>query len=604
MTKVKPWSISTTVRNPERIRSFLSIFKKLEGQIWTKANQKKFQVLLIQFKFYGAGEPQFYNGLSNKQVILMDNPDPIEYEDAEEILDSKNYVGGGDMRGRQSFKPLQKMGLAFLDSENTIRISNFGNYFLQEEYDLGEVFFRSFLKWQLPNPDSNDYKLEQGYNIKPFVATLHLIDEVNKICAAKGTKVKGISRREFMLFGLTLINYKNIKKQAENLYKFRIKYEKLKNEKDKNKLVDDYKKNDLIHIAGISNLETYTENIFRYFRLTRYFYMRGNGWYLDIEPRRKVEINSILKTDNGSAINFANEKKYRNYLCDLNQPTLPWENEKGLINVSIALTKDIVTYQKDLSDKNMSFPAISLKDYKALSVPELKLYNHELREYRKKLQQKENHFDSQQISKIEEYALELKNIFKSKEKKSIELERLCSLALNALNDAIEIKPNYSVGDDNQPTFTAGAGKPDIECYYETFDAICEVTMLTSRDQYYNEGQPVMRHLRDFETTSKKQSYCLFIAPQLHRDTINTYWTSVKYEYEGTKQKIVPLTINQFLTILDALIERKKKGSQIFHHEIRLLFDNIIDITAKVPNSERWMTTIPHTINEWSNQITA
>lgn len=42
------------------------------------------------------------------------------------------------------------------------------------------------------------------------------------------------------------------------------------------------------------------------------------------------------------------------------------------------------------------------------------------------------------------------------------------MGLNALNDAILIKPNYPVGDDNEPTFTAPANKPDIECFLSIF----------------------------------------------------------------------------------------------------------------------------------------
>lgn len=45
----------------------------------------------------------------------------------------------------------------------------------------------------------------------------------------------------------------------------------------------------------------------------------------------------------------------------------------------------------------------------------------------------------------------------------------------------------------------------------------------------------MRHIRDFEDNNpNKETYCLFIAPKLHRDTINTFWISVKYEYEINK----------------------------------------------------------------------
>jgi hypothetical protein len=132
--------------------------------------------------------------------------------------------------------------------------------------------------------------------------------------------------------------------------------------------------------------------------------------------------------------------------------------------------------------------------------------------------------------------------------------------LHALNDALKIQPNYPVGDDNEPTFTAPAGMPDIECFYNKFNAICEVTMLTSRDQWYNEGQPVMRHLRDFEKKNEnKDSYCLFIAPALHRDTLNTFWFSVKYEYEGRAQKIIPLTIENFINLIKVLINLKEQN---------------------------------------------
>ncbi|MEK6969841.1 MAG: AlwI family type II restriction endonuclease, partial [Nanoarchaeota archaeon] len=200
----KPWSISTTVRNSERIRDFLKVLNNLRGQEWTRDNQRKYQIMLIQYKVYGYGSQQFYNGLSQKHFQLMNTPDPLSFNDAKEILESKNYEGGGDMRGRQSFNPLEKMGLAFLDNENKVRISAVGNYFLQEDYDLGKVFFRSFLKWQLPNPDSRDFRKEDGFNVNPLIASLKLIFLVNKKWSKLGNKPVGISKKEFSLFIPTL----------------------------------------------------------------------------------------------------------------------------------------------------------------------------------------------------------------------------------------------------------------------------------------------------------------------------------------------------------------------------------------------------------------
>jgi len=601
---MKPWSITTTVRNPERIRDFLAVLQEIEGEIWDLPTQKKFQILLIQHKKYGAGERQFYIVLTDEQVALMETPDIIDYEDAAEILETKNYVGGGEMRGRQSFNPLEKMGLAYLDTDKKIVISDFGKYFLQENYDLGEVFFKSYLKWQLPNPDARDYKAEDGYNIKPFIAILHLINEVNKICEQKNAKTKGISKLEFQLFALTLLNYNDIQKQAKKLIDFRIKYENLKTNKGKDEFVNKFINSELIHIEGLNNLADYADNAIRYFRLTRYIYLRGNGYYIDLEPRRMVEINALLQSDNASAREFETQKEYREYICDLQQPILPWENAEELIKIAVSTVEDIINYQKQLIENGIAFDIFEFVKIDKLDYTDLKQYIQKLRDYRKKLQQTEVHFEAQQIVEIEKYVVELKNIFKSKSKKPVELERLCTLALNALNDAIAINPNYPVGDDNEPTFTAPANKPDIECFYETFNAICEVTMLTNRQQWYAEGQPVMRHLRDFETKNPKETYCLFIAPDLHRDTINTYWTSVKYEYEGVKQKIVPLTITQFVELLNALIVRKKKGSKIFHNELKELFDSIIERTNSISNSDKWLAIIPEEINNWISKIAA
>ncbi|MCK4261636.1 AlwI family type II restriction endonuclease, partial [bacterium] len=230
-------------------------------------------------------------------------------------------------------------------------------------------------------------------------------------------------------------------------------------------------------------------------------------------------------------------------------------------------------------------------------------YIETLRIYRRNLQEFEIRHESQSIEKIKGYIELLKNIHQLGLKKSIELERLATLALNALNDALEIKPNYPVGDDNEPTFTAPANKPDIECFYKKFNSVCEVTMLTNRSQWYNEGQPVMRHVRNFENTySDKTVYCLFIAPRLHQDTIETFWMAIKYGYKGAGQKIIPLSITQFIKLLEVLLEIKKQGKRFKHSELLKLYDEIIKLTNNVKHSEEWLEKIPDTVEEWQSSI--
>ncbi|MBO4512947.1 MAG: AlwI family type II restriction endonuclease, partial [Victivallales bacterium] len=170
-----------------------------------------------------------------------------------------------------------------------------------------------------------------------------------------------------------------------------------------------------------------------------------------------------------------------------------------------------------------------------------------------------------------------------------------------IEDATLIKSNSPVGDDNEPIYTAPANVPDIECLYDNFVAICEVTMLTSRDQWYNEGQPVMRHLRDFENINTKPAYCLFIAPSLHEDTIETFFMSVKMYYKGEPQKIIPINISQFERVLKVVKHCSHSGRPIKHTKVKELYDSCSDVT-NITDSRRWLEHIEKSLLEWEARM--
>jgi hypothetical protein len=600
------WSISTTVRNPERIRSFLKVLKELEGEVWNNETQKRYQILLLQRKAYGINVPEFEKTLTKKHLDWL-HSDTFTYEQAEKILNAKNYEGGGEMRGRQSFNPIEKMGLAYIDAGKKIQITTFGETFLSENYDLGEIFFRSFLKWQYPNPDLNKYSEKDGYNIKPLIATFHLIKKVNSLCAKKGLKEKGVSRIEFALFFTTLSNYANIETTAGKIISFREKYDAAKENETIEKFAEKYFYTYFSEYESWRNAKDYADNIIRNFRLTRFFYLRGNDYYIDLEPRRKIEIDSILESDKASAKTFASKAEYSTYLGDATQPELPWETKTKLQEVIKLLLADIEATENVLKSKNVSLPQRPQIITKSDNTDALKTVIESLRAYRRTLNDAGIHAELQLLGNIEDCIASLKNIHKLADKKPVELERIITFGLHILNDAIGIRPNYPVGDDNQPTFTAPANKPDIECFYRSFNSICEVTLLSSRSQWFNEGQPVMRHFRDFETAhNEKQSYCLFVAPKIHRDTGNTFWISVKYEYEGQKQNIIPITIQQFIEILQSLLQAKRQNNAYFlpHRKIQELFDSIISATETVSKADDWLSAIPALINKWGKSIAA
>lgn len=590
------WSMTTTIREAERIPAFLKTAKEIENETWNRDTQIKFQILLIKNREYlNTDSTQTFSKLNSTQInLLKDKSIEMTFEQAKNIFETKQY-NDAPMRGRQSMSPLEKLGLVDRSSGKII-LTDVGNKLLNNEITYDEFMFEQLLKLQYPNAIEKEHF---DWNSKPFINVLRLIKRVNELCKCNNIKAKGLTKVEFGIFALSIKNFKDVEEIAHKVIDFRQHYETCVTNADK----EVYRKFFISkYLAGFNNPEQnvkeYTDNIIRYMRITKYIYIRGKygNVCIDLEPRRMVEINSILENDNGSAKKFSKEDWIK-YYGTYGSYDLPFDTIPKLQDILKEIMNDINTIEQKLS-----LPKT------IITVPESKLdLKQDIAELRKKriqLQNLEIKFDyNTDINKIDEAIESLDNIRHLTLKPSIALEKWVNVALNIINDSLLIKPNSIVGDDNEPTFTAPAGVPDIECYYDSFNATCEVTMLSSRDQWYSEGQPVMRHLREFENyNSEKDCYCLFIAPTLHRDTINTYYQSVKYEYEGSKQRIVPITIKQLTEILKIVAFVKKSNKKFKHEYIKQLYDKVIDSIEEV-NSVSWIEEkIPTIIEEWKNEM--
>ena len=88
----------------------------------------------------------------------------------------------------------------------------------------------------------------------------------------------------------------------------------------------------------LKNLKDYGDNTIRYFRLTRFLHIRGGGFYVDLEPRRAIELKKLLATDNAAPLEFENADQYIEYLADLKQPVLPWETKEELEKIATSIT--------------------------------------------------------------------------------------------------------------------------------------------------------------------------------------------------------------------------------------------------------------------------
>ncbi|HMS31859.1 MAG TPA: AlwI family type II restriction endonuclease [Candidatus Saccharibacteria bacterium] len=507
------------------------------------------------------------------------------------------------MRGRQSINPLTKFGFALIE-KGILEITDLGKNLIASEKDSGDAFLKSFIKWQIPNPASNDYSDDGEYDVVPFVAMLKLISEVNSLWSSLGNEPVGISKREFCLFVPTLINYRDISRYASEIVKLR-QAQKGKTKADRKAIRDDYKHRFAVSFLGstvqgeidthLKNLHDYGDNAIRYFRLTKFIRIRGNGFYIDLEPSRHTEVESLFEAKFYIPREFIDKDEYLGYMSDDSQPHLPWQTKNKLSEISSEVYSDVRSLREALK-----LPVLGIKNVTEMSETELVAYVSELRALRKELQERDNHVKSQPVESVANYIEQLENIFTA-ENRPLRLEYLSTMGLHALNDAKEIKPNYPVGDDNEPTSTAPGGMADIECFYDDFNMICEVTMLSGRDQWYNEGQPVMRHLRDFEATNEN-SYCIFIAPTIHTDSAETFWIANVYGYKGSKQKIAPITISQFISILKTLKRIRELGGSFTRSHLQNLVRNIAESAESLKSSDEWVTGVEDILNDWSTAL--
>ena len=579
----KLWSFSTTLRSPDRIIDFLRVLLNLENAKWNNENQKKYQTLLIQYRKYVPEK----NNLSDESVRILDDINhKMTYEEAKRIFDEKNYQDPA-MRGRTSFSPLRDLGLAYVNDDNEIVIPKESKDILNDTLSFSDYFMKWALKWQYPNPTSNDYI--EGYNIKPLVGVLKLIDKVNTKWADMGNTPVGISKSEFSIFALSLTDINEVDNQVDKLINYRIALSKVP-ARDKNNFFKQYIEENLTDFsnATINNIKDYTDNAIRYFSLTNLIKKRGNGYYIDIVPSRQKMIDKLLKNEKGESDGFESSDKYLEYLRNSSMPDLSED------------TAEIIQQYK-----NELFGLITENHVMEEELDKINNYSYrELIELKRKVLikiDKSNYLNEDGINEIIDSLEHFRNL---DIKPSLALEKWVSTALITLNDAIEIRPNYHADDDNNILFTAPPGVADIECYYKEFNSICEVTTLTGRDQWYNEGQPVMRHFKDFIDNHDKgvdNNYCLFIAPAIHRDTINTFWYSVKYEFEGYKLKIVPLSLRRFEEIIYAL-------RKLNNHDIRFVRQNFVDLfdsicsVDNINNSDEWWTHVNETFERWKSKL--
>lgn len=475
----KPLSFSTTMRNPNRIVSFLNCLLPYENQILTHEVIMEVIRSAIREKLY---TPVVVK--RNPKLACIYKDEDERYSDGQiEFIIAKSpqnhkeagFEYGWDSRFDTFFKLPMEFGFVKYAMNEPIRISTTGHMLIDalnedepNEEKIQMVFLNSMMKYRSDNP----YRKNANSNV-PLILLLQVLKMLK---ADARENAAGVFRQELSLFicwpdGDAKALYetiKSIRRKKGYLYSDEYMYEiclGLLGASDRQR--GRFK---LSQICG----EAVDEYI-RKMRTTGVISLRGNGRFIDYNAWEIEKIDYILEKYSHDR-KFESKEEYFEYMGTV---------DPAVVSMESAIPTDTTDLRKSALNK---FAA----------------------EYSKETIYAELHKVCTK-SASSDYMLKLLP-------GPVRLEFLTSIAMVQNFKDLDVTPNYIIDDEGLPTNTASGGKADIVCSDKEYQGLIEVTLMCGRqDQVNNEIVPIRRHLVE-EKKNRENTFSVFIAPIIHEDT--------------------------------------------------------------------------------------
>lgn len=510
----KPLLFTTTVRNPQRLKGLLWVFKQFDGQKLTDEIATNVVAEAIRYGLYRpkrvsatieekwetSPKGEFADKLlTDEEVAYLLENNPQQHKEA-------GFARGYPSRFATLYDFSKELGFVYYQPNEPIVFSALGtkiaeiynvttddgNIIAQEvhpEYEQ-QAFLQAMCKYQRANP----FVRVLNDNV-PLILLLETIQKLNADTEYNGA---GISHKELPL----LIFWKD--NNAEALYQ-RIK--KLRADYQYNpsdEVIIDICTQEIMgnfkQFKPKSIIDEYPDEFIRKMRLTGLISLRGGGRFIDINHNENDKIQYIL-ANYSTYTHYTSERAYFEYMAQIDENLF-----------------SIPTYQNDASKNEL------------LLLQWLKQYQWEV------IKEELLNLAHRKVSKDEVLKF-LPN--------ATRLEFLIALSIKAKLPNVRVVPNYPADDTGLPTSTAGGNKGDIECVEHSNGILVEVTMAEGRTQTMMEIWPIERHLEDF----KKQynnSQCVFVAPTIFSDSLR----QIKFVEQDKNLFIRPYKITEFIYYLE------------------------------------------------------
>ena len=519
----KPLLYTTTVRNPERVKSLLNILVQFDGQTLTDELATRIVAETIRYGLYrpvhnttsikekygntpkGTFAKQILTD-SEVQYIITNNPQ--QHKEA-------GFDYGYPSRFATIFDFTKELGFVYFNPNEPIQFSALG-HMLSQVYHV-TVAEGGDINVEIVHPEYEQQafmqSLAKSQRKNPFVRVLNdnipliLLAQVIKLLNAnpeyrtESGKTKGIARHELPL----LIFWKD--NNAESLYnrivQLRNEYAYSPSEEHICDICINEIMNGFKEFKQKSIMSEYPDEFIRKMRITGLFSLRGAGRFLDINYNEEEKINYILQTYS-SYEHHENEREYFDYMAEIDPQLFEVESIQITANQSEQLLNnwlEIYSWEDIKREMLILQKRASSRDsvLKLLAAP-------------------------------------------------TRLEFLTALSIKSQLPHVRVIPNYACDDTGLPTSTAGGGKGDIECYEYDKGILVEVTMAEGRTQTMMEVWPIDRHLGEFIENNNIEAQAIFIAPSIFHDS----QMQINYVRATNQHIIRPYQIDDFLYWLDSV----------------------------------------------------
>lgn len=476
----KPLSFSTTMRNPDRIAGFLDCLLPYENMTLTSDVIHKIIKNILANKLY---KTMYQTRNPHYKDIYYDEDKNYTNEDLEDIIEHSpqqhkeaGFDYGWDSRFDTWYKLPMEFGFVSYEMNKPIHISNTGHMLIDaynetpvNERKIQDVMLNALMKYQTNNP----FRKNANSNA-PLPLLLNVLDLLKKDKKENGA---GVSRQELSI--LICWNDNN----ADNLYHY---IKELRRRVGFN-YSDEFIYERCLEILGADATQRNrfkmnqicgeaVDEYIRKMRSSGIISLRGNGRFIDFNMVEEDKIQYVI--DNYSEYpTFTDKSQYYDYMGTIDNNVLEIQ-QSTKIDLTDIRKQALYKYAKEYSPEKIFEELLKVCNKKESTDNILKFINAPTR-----------------------------------------LEFLTSISLVQQFKGLDVNPNYSVDDEGLPTFTAGGGMADIECFDNKYNSYFEVTLMCGRqDQVNNEIVPIRRHLKE-ALQHNPLSFSVFVAPVVHEDTV-------------------------------------------------------------------------------------